>query len=69
MKELRKECIDVKGGQLPVRLLSESVEDGEMYSVEIDGVGWFVSANPMHAAVLFHMMVDHITEYMHYKMF
>jgi hypothetical protein len=43
----------------------EPVEDEHIIS--IDGVEWVRTDNYVHATVLFNMIADHITEYMHYE--
>lgn len=46
----------------------ESIEDKEAayYEVCIDGVKWFTSDNPTHGVILYTLLRDHVTEYMHY---
>lgn len=39
--------------------------DGEHY-IWIDGIEWVRTPNRVHAAVLFHMICDHIGEYMNF---
>lgn len=67
---LKAETIPTEnGGRIPVELIS-SIEDDEpapLFSVEVDGVEWFITENVAHASVLFQMMKDHLNEYMHYK--
>lgn len=50
------------GKQIPVKVWEE---DGE-HIIAIDGVEWVRTDNRVHAAVLFNMIADHITEYMTY---
>ena len=40
--------------------------DGE-HIIWIDGVEWVRTTNYVHAAVLFNMIADHITEYVNYQ--
>lgn len=68
---LRREYIEINApgtpvvlGEIPITLYKVS---GEVYTVDIDGVKWFDTASEMHAVVLFEMMLEHITEYMHYE--
>lgn len=55
--------IDELGNTIPVRV---EMIDGE-HIITIDGVEWARTDNQVHATVLFHMIADHITEYMTYK--
>ena len=41
-------------------------KDG-VHVIEVDGVKWVETENRVHAAVLFNLMADHLTEYMHYE--
>ena len=66
MNEQRKESIKIKGGEIPIVLYINEDEEGVFYTIEIDGVEWLASANRTHAVLLFEMMKDHITDYMHY---
>lgn len=55
------------GGSIPIILLGEKDDTGEVcYSVGVDGVEWFITDNVTHGVILFRMMSEHITEYMHY---
>ncbi len=48
--------------------LSKEIEDGvEIFIIDIDGVEWVVTENPVHASIMFEMFAEHITEYMHYE--
>lgn len=68
MQELRREEIKISEGfTIPITLNSDTEADGLFYFVEIDHVRWFITINRTHAIVLFEMMKDHITEYMHYE--
>ena len=40
---------------------------GDEHIISIDGVEWVRTDNYVHATVLFNMIADHITEYMHYE--
>lgn len=57
----------LNGIDLPITLTEETDADGAFYSIEIDGIEWLITENRAHAAVLFQIMQEHITEYMHYK--
>lgn len=67
MNEQRKESIKIKGGEIPIVLYSNEDEEGVFYTIEIDGVEWLASVNMTHVVLLFEMMKDHITDYMHYE--
>lgn len=56
--------IKIKGRTIPITVHEE---DGT-HIIEIDGVKWVETPNKMHAAVLFNMLADHVTEYMQYEM-
>ena len=68
MKIVRTEEIKITGGEIPITLCQDKDQEGEFYTIDIDGVEWVTVESQMHAAVLFNMMKDHITEYMHYEM-
>lgn len=68
MQILRTEEIKITGGEIPITLRQDKDREGEFYIIDIDGVEWVTTENQMHAVVLFEMMKDHITEYMHYQM-
>ena len=55
--------ISINGGTIPI-----SVEENNgIHTITVDGVEWVKTENITHAAVLFNMMADHITEYMDFK--
>ena len=58
-----KIVIDEAGNNIPIKIGRE----GEERIITIDGVEWVRTNNITHAAVLFNMMREHITEYMTYK--
>lgn len=68
MQIIRTEKIKITGGEIPITLCLDKDQEGEYYTISIDGVEWVTTENQMHAVVLFEMMKDHITEYMHYEM-
>lgn len=55
--------IDGAGHTIPVEV--EEI-DGE-HIITVDSVVWVRTENYMHAAVLFNLIADHITEYMNYE--
>jgi len=55
--------INIPGGKIPVTVH----EENGVHIIEIDGVKWAETANKTHAAVLFNMIADHITEYVQYE--
>lgn len=55
--------IKIRGGTIPITVHEE---DG-LHIIDIDGVKWVETPNQMHAAVLFNMLADHVTEYMQYE--
>lgn len=57
-----REIVIDKGFVLPIEVHEE---DGE-HIISVDGVEWCRTGNQMHAAVLFNMMAEHLTEYMTY---
>lgn len=67
MSEVRNESIKIQGGKIPIVMYSNEDEEGVFYTIEIDGVEWLASVNRTHAVLLFEMMKDHITDYMHYE--
>ena len=70
-KLLRVEQIPTEnGGQIPISLKAAAAPgdpEKPFYTIDIDGVTWVETDNQTHGIVLFEMMKDHITEYMHYK--
>lgn len=51
---------------VPIELILESDEEGDFYTIEIDGVFWCETDAPHHAAILFDLIKDGVTKYMHY---
>ena len=68
MQILKTEKIKVTGGEISITLCLDNDSERKFYTINIDGVEWLTTENQMHATVLFNMMKDHITEYMHYQM-
>lgn len=64
MKELRKEMLQIDGGEIPIRLCQDV---NGWYVIDVDGVEWVRLENQVHAVVLFSMMAEHIMQYMHYE--
>lgn len=62
-KNTRMIQIDKSGTTIPVTVQEK---DGK-HVIDIDGVVWVETENKVHAAVLFNMICDHITEYVSYK--
>lgn len=62
---LKKENVKGVGFALPITL--ELEEDTGVYTVAIDGVAWIDTEVQHHAVVMFHMLKDHVSEYMHYE--
>ena len=58
-----KIVIDEAGNTISIKISRE----GKERIITIDGVEWVRTNNITHAAVLFNMMREHITEYMTYK--
>lgn len=63
MVVVKEEMVKGAGFDLPITL----TKDGQKYSVAIDGVLWTETRVEHHAVVMFHMLRDHVTEYMHYE--
>ena len=60
--------LKIDGGTIPLQLHRVTYTDGSTsYYATVDGVEWFDVEALHHAAVLYAMMKDHLTEYMHYK--
>lgn len=55
--------INEKKETIPVHLNIEN----DTFIVDIDGVEWVRTDNNVHATILYNMIADHITEYMHYE--
>lgn len=55
--------INDKGDTIPVSV----DEENGTHVIKIDGVEWVRTENYMHATVLFNMISEHITEYVHYE--
>lgn len=67
VKLLKVDPLEVEGGVIFISLSTDADVYGDYYLIEIDGVKWVDTRNQTHAIVLYKMMKDHITEYMHYK--
>ena len=68
----RSDSLEVEGGTIPVTMWKTSlyIADDHIqdtFTLEVDGVEWLKTKSVMHAAVLFEMMMEHVTEYMHYE--
>ena len=55
--------VEINGATITVKV---DEVDGE-HIIWIDGVEWVRTTNYVHAAVLFNMIADHITEYVNYQ--
>lgn len=55
--------INDKGNAIPVSVNRY----GNEHIIKVDGVEWVRTINQTHAAVLFNMIADHITEYVTYE--
>ena len=65
---IREEKISIEGGAIPIALWCLTYPDkSTSYYITVDSVVWFDAEALHHAVVLFEMMKDHLTEYMHYK--
>ena len=42
-------------------------KDGDRHEITVDGVAWTETENPVHAAVLYELLRDHLAEYMTYR--
>ena len=68
MRILKEEKLKISDGEIPITLCLDKDSEGEFYTINIDQVEWLCTENQIHAAVLYNMMKDHITEYMRYQM-
>lgn len=65
---LREEKVKVYDGfEIPITLEGEEIDGDMEFTIYIDNVYWVTLENQVHAVVLFELMKDHITEYMHYE--
>lgn len=65
---LREEKVKVYDGfVIPITLEGEEIDGDMEFTIYIDNVYWVTLENQVHAVVLFELMKDHITEYMHYE--
>ena len=55
--------INIDGGIIPI----EVKEENGVHIIVVDGVEWVWTESYLHSTILYNMMCDHITEYMHYK--
>lgn len=58
------------GGRIPLELYAEKDADaseGIIYAAYIDGVYWYDVENKTHAMILYKLLKEHVTEYMHYE--
>ena len=67
METLQEEPINIEGGTIPIQLTKEEEEGKDLYSVMIDGVIWLKTEQLHHAAIIFRLLADHVTEYMTYN--
>lgn len=66
MELLKREFINIQGGSIPIELYRYTEPEEEYYIILVDGVEWLDTDSRTHAAVLFQMMQEHVTEYMNY---
>lgn len=55
------------GFDLPIELEESILNEESYYIVLIDGVEWFTSNSKMHAIILYELLKDHVSEFMHYE--
>jgi len=70
VEQIRKEFlldVDQDGEFVETKIPITLNKDGENHIISIDGVTWAETTNKTHAAVLFELMKDNITDYMNYK--
>ena len=63
----QRDLLAISGGFIPIELYCNHENGRDLWGVDIDGVNWFELKNQTHAIVLYHMMKEHITQYMHYE--
>lgn len=68
VQEVRKDFIEIAGGEIPITLTKINTNSDKGYMIDIDNVVWVSTENKTHAIVLYELMKDHITKYMHYEM-
>lgn len=66
METPQEEPINIEGGTIPVKLTKEE-EGRTLYSVTIDNVLWLRIEQLHHAAIIFRLLADHVTEYITYE--
>lgn len=62
--------ITENGGRIPLELYAlkeEAAPEGVIYSAYIDGVQWYDTTSSMHGMILYKLLKDHVTEFMHYE--
>lgn len=68
MQKVKEDLIKINEGfEIPIALLADKDQNGDFYYVCVDGVPWLYADNRVHAVVLFEMMKEHLTEYVHYE--
>ena len=58
---------EVKIDELGNTIKIEVKEIDGLHTIFVDGVKWVEMDNMMHAAVIYNMLADHITEYMNFE--
>ena len=58
---------EVKINELGDTIKIEVKEIDGLHTIIVDGVKWVELDNMMHAAVIYNMLCDHITEYMNFE--
>lgn len=62
---VKQDNIDNVNFNLPIYLIKDNQEN---YTINIDGIDWITNEdNMIHATILYHLLKEHITEYMHYQ--
>lgn len=65
---IKKGLVANVGFDLPIELEETIInEEDSYYIVLIDNVEWFTSHSKMHAIILYELLKDHVTDFMHYQ--
>lgn len=65
---IKKGLVANVGFDLPIELEETIINEEDSYHIVlIDNVEWFTSHSKMHAIILYELLKDHVTDFMHYQ--
>lgn len=60
---IQRELVEIPGGAIPLTI--EAL--GDEFLISVDGEQWCEARSQRHAVIIFEMLLEHLTEYMHFE--